>query len=328
MQGISPVSPGTYPPTRGFRDYGQSPFRVGGRQGAVKISSSHVSTQTPEALLARAGKSFHLAGKFLPPDRRQAATQLYAFCRGLDDLADETGDAGQIETIATALENNDTSSPLAALYLTLENPDPAPAIALTRALRDDTGPTQIAGERALLRYCHGVAGTVGLMMARVLGATEPAAAWHAIDLGIALQLTNIARDTREDADHGRRYLPATWLDLPPASIRRAPEHVHEAALRCLVLAEPYYASGLAGLAYLPPESRRGILIAAKVYREIGEELRRRGPHRTNDRVVVPAWRKATLVAQAFIAPAPWKNEMPAHDIALHRELDQLVGVHS
>ena len=283
---------------------------------------------TPEALLACAGKSFHLAGKFLPPDRRTAATQLYAFCRGLDDLADETGDAAQIETVATALENKDRSQPLAALYLTLENTDPAPAIALARALRDDTGPTLIPDERALLRYSHGVAGTVGLMMARVLGATDPAAAWHAIDLGIALQLTNIARDTREDADHARRYLPATWIDLPSTSIRSDPERVHQAALRCLSLAEPYYASGLAGLPYLPIKSRRGIRIAAQVYREIGEELRRRGPHRTTDRVIVPTWRKAILVAQSFLSPAPWSTPPPAHNAALHHHLDGLVGAHS
>lgn len=286
-----------------------------------------MSSPTPAELLARAGKSFHLAGRFLPPDRRAAATQLYAFCRGLDDLADETGDAKQIEAVAAALENHDTSNPLAALYLTLENPDPAPAIALARALRDDTGPTVIADERALLRYCHGVAGTVGLMMARVLGATDPAAAWHAIDLGIALQLTNIARDTREDADHERRYIPAAWLDLPPASIRRAPDRVHDAALRCLALAEPYYASGIAGLSYLPPESRRGILIAAKVYREIGEELRHQGPHRAADRVAVPTWRKAFLVAQSFTAPVPWTKPAPLHNALLHRALDGLVGVH-
>lgn len=283
---------------------------------------------TPEELLARAGKSFHLAGKFLPAERRRAATQLYAFCRGLDDLADETGDAAQIEAVAAALEKRDASHPLAGLFLTLEDPDPAPAIALVRALRDDTGPTEIPDERSLLRYCHGVAGTVGLMMARVLAATDPAAAWHAIDLGIALQLTNIARDTREDADHGRRYIPAAWLDLTPAAIRRSPEIVHQAALRCLALAEPYYASGIAGLVYLPPESRRGILVAARVYREIGEELRRRGPHRTEDRVVVPAWRKATLVAGAFLAASPWSSEKPAHDAALHRELDGLVGSHT
>ena len=98
---------------------------------------------TPEELLARAGKSFHLAGKFLPPERRAAATRLYAFCRGLDDLADETGDTAQIETVAKALESNDRSHPLAALYLALESPDPAPAVALARALRDDTGPTLI-----------------------------------------------------------------------------------------------------------------------------------------------------------------------------------------
>ncbi len=283
-------------------------------------------TRIPKELLARAGKSFHLAGKFLPHHRRAAATRLYAFCRALDDLADDNGDDVQLEIVATALENNDCSTPLAALYLTLEKQDPAPAIALARALRDDTGPTQIADERDLLRYCHGVAGTVGLMMARVLGATDPAAAWHAIDLGIALQLTNIARDTREDADHGRRYLPATWLDLPPGSIRRAPERVHQAALRCLSLAEPYYASGLAGLTYLPRESRRGILIAAKIYREIGEELRRQGPHRRADRIVVPAWRKAALVARSYLVRPPWSSPAFTHNPLLHQHLTGLVGI--
>ena len=283
---------------------------------------------TPAELLARAGKSFHLAGKFLPPEQRQAATQLYAFCRGLDDLADETGDAAQIEAVADALEKNDPTHPLAALYLTLDTTDPAPAIALARALRDDTGPRQIADESALLRYCHGVAGTVGLMMARVLGATAPAAAWHAIDLGIALQLTNIARDTREDADHGRRYLPTSWLDIPPESMRQESERVHQSALRCLSLAELYYASGITGMAYLPPESRRGILIAAKVYREIGEELRRRGPHRIEDRVSVPAWRKLTLVASVIFSPVSGPKETPEHDIILHRELNGLVGAHA
>lgn len=282
----------------------------------------------PEALLAAAGKSFHLAAKFLPRNRRRAATRLYAFCRGLDDLADETGDAAQIGRIAAALETKDRSHPVAALFLEADDPDTAPAIALAHALRDDTGPSQLVDERALLRYCHGVAGTVGLMMARVLGATAPAAAWHAIDLGIALQLTNIARDTREDADRGRRYLPATWIDLPPASIRRFPREVHRAVLRCLHLADTYYASGIGGLVHLPAESRRGILIAATVYREIGMELRRRGPHRRQDRVVVPAWRKALLVARALATRFPSATRVPpSHDKALHNDLDGLVGVH-
>lgn len=282
---------------------------------------------SPEAILARAGKSFYLASKFLPRDRRAAATQLYAFCRGLDDLADETGDAARIEAVATALENRDTSNPLAALYLALRLPEVGPAIALARALRDDTGPTLLGDEAALLRYSHGVAGTVGLLMAKVLGANEPSAAWHAIDLGIALQLSNIARDTREDAAHGRRYLPATWVDLPPEKIRRCTEATHRAALKCLALAESYYASGMAGLIYLPPESRRGILIAAKVYREIGMELRRKGPHRLQDRVIVPTWRKAILVAQAYFTRPSWRNPPAPHNAALHQHLTHLVGVH-
>lgn len=281
--------------------------------------------ENPEALLARAGRSFYLAGKFLPATRRDAATRLYAFCRELDDLADETGDAAQIEAVAAALENNDHSHPLAALYFSLGAVDAVPAITLARALRDDTGSIQIPDERALLRYCHGVAGTVGLMMARVLGATDPAAARHAVDLGIALQLTNIARDTREDAGLQRRYIPATWLDLPPESIREHPEETHRAALRCLSLAEPYYSSGFAGLAYLPPESRRGILIAGRVYHEIGVELTRKGQHRAADRVIVPFRRKACLIVQSYLSRPPWGDSKPTHDRALHQHLDGLVG---
>lgn len=281
--------------------------------------------QKPEEILARAGRSFHLAGKFLPANRRDASTRLYAFCRELDDLADETGDAEQIEAVAAALENNDRSHPLAALYFSLGAVDAVPAITLARALRDDTGPISIPDERALMRYCHGVAGTVGLMMARVLGATDPAAAPHAVDLGIALQLTNLARDTREDASLRRRYLPATWLDLPPESVRDHPEESHHAALLCLSLAEPYYSSGFAGLAYLPPECRQGILIAGRVYCEIGAELRRKGPHRVADRVTVPRRRKALLIVQSYLSRRPWMERPPPHDSALHRHLEGLVG---
>ena len=292
----------------------------------VEALDSPFSMQaSPEEMLARAGRSFYLAGKFLPADRRDAATRLYAFCRELDDLADECGDAGQIEAVAAAIEKGDPSHPLAALYFSLGAVDPLPAITLARALRDDTGPVEIPDERALLRYCHGVAGTVGLMMARVLGVTDPAAAWHAVDLGIALQLTNIARDIREDADLQRRYVPGTWLGLPPAAIRGNPVMVHHAALRCLELAEPYYTSGLAGLSYLPANCRRGILIAGTVYHEIGQELRRKGPHRAADRVVVPFRRKASLIARSYLREPPWIAGALPHARALHYHLEGLVG---
>jgi phytoene synthase len=111
-------------------------------------------------------------------------------------------------------------------------------------------------------------------------------------------------------------------------IHQSPLEVHHAALRCLSLAEPYYSSGLAGLTYLPPESRRGILIAAKVYREIGEELRRQGPCPNADRIIVPAWRKAAVVARAFTTPSPWTTPVSPHDKTLHRHLDGLVGIHA
>lgn len=281
-----------------------------------------------EDLLARYGKSFHLAGKFLPLEKRQAATQLYSFCRGLDDLADETGDADQIEAVAMAIERNEQSNALARLYLSLGHPDPVPAITLARALRDDTGSRSLPDEQALLRYCHGVAGTVGIMMARVLGASNPAAVWHATDLGIALQLTNIARDVFEDADHHRRYIPASWLDVSPGLIRSVREEAHRASLQCLALAEKYYASGLDGLVYLPGECRQAILIAARVYGEIGIELRRKGPHRMVDRVLVPRWRKVAIVAKCYFDRSSWSKPTKPHDPSLHHYLAGLVGTHT
>lgn len=98
--------------------------------------------------------------------------------------------------------------------------------------------------------------------------------------------------------------------------------------RCLSLAEPYYSSGFAGLAYLPPECRRGILSAGRVYHEIGGELTRKGQHRTADRVVVPFRRKAFLIAKSYITRPPWSSLKPAHDRALHLHFDGLVGTYS
>ena len=118
-------------------------------------------------------------------------------------------------------------------------------------------------------------------MCDVLDCDDEQALGHAIDLGIAMQLTNIARDVLEDAEMGRRYLPASWVgDLAPEQIvvlAKTPNDdaavtVTNAVSRLLTLADAYYKSGIAGLSYLPLRAHISIAVAALVYRQIGVQL--------------------------------------------------------
>ena len=128
-------------------------------------------------------------------------------------------------------------------------------IALVDGLLMDQHPVRVDDEAGLVRYCYHVAGTVGLMMCHILDARSSDAYAFAIDLGIAMQLTNISRDVLEDARMGRRYLPAAWVgDITPDEIvaaaaghnDRVRAQVTTGVARALNLAEQYYASGIRG----------------------------------------------------------------------------------
>jgi phytoene synthase len=136
----------------------------------------------------------------------------------------------------------------------------------------------------VMAYCWHVAGVVGVMMARVMGVTDPEVLRRAQDLGLAFQLTNIARDVIEDAEDGRVYLPSEWLVeaglAPTAEAVADPANrpvVHEVTKRLLAVAEPYYDSARDGLRGLPFRSSMAIAAARGVYREIGRKVIRRGP---------------------------------------------------
>ncbi len=182
------------------------------------------------------------------------------------------------------------------------------ALRLTRALAADAGPCRIASEAALLEYAFGVAGTVGIMMCRILRA-PPEAAQAAADLGIAMQLTNIARDVREDLGRDRVYLPASWIG--PSAVEQAlaggdPAPLVAATHRLLALAEQHYASGDSGLGYLAWRARVSILAARLCYREIGQVVARDVPLSWQRRAVVPASRKARLVAEAITGASSFR----------------------
>jgi phytoene synthase len=161
---------------------------------------------TPDESLAQNGESFHWAKRFLGHKMGTEAAKLYAFCRLLDDMADgdiENGPARLVNIRAALLEGDTNADPALKSFAPLmeDQEFPLPVlIALIDGLLDDQREEVIiSSESELLRYAYRVAGTVGLLMCHVLDCHDPDAKAHAIDLGIAMQLTNIARDVLEDA---------------------------------------------------------------------------------------------------------------------------------
>ena len=242
----------------------------------------------PEQILATSGESFFWARRFLGRKMGHDAAVLYSFCRVLDDMADGDIPDGpaHLRQIQSLLKQGEwTQHPVLKHHAPLVEAYRLPHDvigSLVEGLMDDQAPqVLIKDEASLIQYAYKVAGTVGLLMCNILNNEDPRAKAHAVDLGIAMQLTNIARDVVEDAKMGRRYLPGEWVNhLSPEDIVLASKdpQSHEGTLitlaveRLLELAEVYYASGRAGLSYLPLRAHFSIGVAAKVYRQIGRQL--------------------------------------------------------
>jgi phytoene synthase len=161
-------------------------------------------------------------------------------------------------------------------------------------------------EADLIRYCYHVAGAVGCMMAIVMGVApdDKETLRRASDLGTAFQLSNIARDVRDDHEAGRCYLPAQWLEshrIDPNDPLRASQRERLVALvaRICDLAERYEASAREGIARLPFRSRWAIHSAAGIYGRIGRRVAALGPAAWDERVVVPRRQKAMIMLSAF-----------------------------
>ncbi len=293
------------------------------------------------AVLRSHGRSFYFASRLLGSTYRSRAARLYAFCRYVDDLVDESSDqhnaANEIKQLKHSLQRGHSSKPCVmntiALMQELSMPF-APVESLISGVHSDLSTRMIKDEAELLHYAFEVAGTVGLMMCFILDVRDTNAWPFAIDLGIAMQLTNIARDVGEDAAKGRVYLPANWLGgLSAADVLnpnlKQQQTLQQATQRMLKLADVYYQSGLAGVGYLPPSARYGIVVAAKVYREIGEVVAEADYCSWNRRAVVPQSRKVYCASKALSHHAwrfltQWSSA--EHDPALHQDLQNCFGV--
>lgn len=292
------------------------------------------------SVLRKYGRTFHFASQLLGPRHAERAAVLYGFCRHVDNLADEAGEPqaamAALETVRQSLISGRAEDPWTAAMLSLKAATDmplAPALALLDGVQSDLFPVRVADEDSLLRYAYQVAGTVGVMMCAVLDVRDSRATPFAIDLGIAMQLTNIARDVGEDARMGRRYLPASWIGDVPAADIAAPDlalqhELRAATQRLLALADRYYASGEAGLAFLPLRARLAILSAARMYRAIGREIYAADYRSWDRRAVVGSVGKAGYTAQALLVFAfslRLHRRNAVHDATLQRALGPLAA---
>jgi phytoene synthase len=268
--------------------------------------------------IVKGSKSFSLASFFFGEAARQGSWQLYSWCRYCDDQIDNAITADDArrnleqlreKTRACFGSESQDEHPWSA-FQTLVHQYRIPskyALDLIRGMEWDASGRPIENQRELIDYCYCVAGTVGLMMCHVMGISSERALKNAVDLGIAMQLTNIARDFREDWQRGRCYLPKEWLSISPAELLHLHNRMDLKALsnRLLNLADSYYESGLQGLPALSWRAAWAVLIAAHVYRDIGHQVRQGGLEVFDSRVVVSRGRKIWLVLKASTQMIKW-----------------------
>ena len=229
------------------------------------------------------GKSFYWASFFLPKKNRIAASRLYSICRYLDDVADNSklDTSSQIKNIFNQIKENESSE--INIFFKKNNINLGILKDLIDGLISDQQNVRVTDEKELIDYSYKVAGTVGLMMLPIINTKDAEARKHAIDLGIAMQLTNIARDVYEDAKMNRLYLPKEWLgqvsvsDLIDNKLDDQKKRLIELSIKNLIeLSDKFYANGFSGMKFIPLRTRLAIFFAAKIYKGIGDKIKSGG----------------------------------------------------
>jgi len=249
----------------------------------------------------RVGRTLAIACRLLPRHLRCDVYRLYLVFRTLDDLVDDGDPAApaRISAVEAWCDGGEPSSRETEILADLGSRHPIPRAALRDfcgGMRDDLEAIPILTEADLDAYCYRVAGTVGVVMAAILGSRGNADA-EAAALGMAMQRTNILRDIDEDRAQGRSYIPSHTLTRfgTPEPGRR------EELLRDQIgRADALYDRGVAGIPRLR-SGRRAISAAAAMYREILRQIERDGYGRRAGRAVVPRRRKLLIAARRGVA---------------------------
>jgi 15-cis-phytoene synthase len=290
-----------------------------------------------EEIIQKGSKSFAAASRLFDAETRVSAHLLYAWCRHCDDVIDgqELGfrSAGPAthdpkseldklrQQTSDALAGKAMSTPVFQAFQAVMTRHDIPArhaFELLDGFAMDVDGRRYRTIQDTLEYCYHVAGVVGVMMAMIMGARADATLDRASDLGLGFQLTNIARDVVEDAHAGRCYLPDTWLTEAGLTHATMAAPQNRAALflvarRLIDQAEHYYESSRFGISELPLRSGWAIGTARAVYREIGREVKRRGPG---------AWDSRVSTTRGQKLAAAWAGGVTAIDARTRGQLRQ------
>lgn len=293
---------------------------------------------------ANKAKTFSLASRVFSSQLMQDTAVVYSFCRLVDDIVDESTNMGEamqdLENLRLELRGAREARPLIESFLHVAQKYHMPIeypLELIDGVAKDSQVVRVRDESELVRYCYGVASTVGLMMCSVLGARHREALPFAVDLGVAMQMTNICRDVKEDALNDRIYVPQEWLsvqDFTPAQILNADSNskLRMAVKKTLHLADRYYQSSEKGLCFLPLRARFGVFLASRLYRQIGVKLLGNGGDPTSGRTVLSKFEKTTLALRFFceflFRGCFSLSSKKAHEKELHTHLKGLSGANS
>lgn len=293
--------------------------------------------ETCRALIRSGSLSFHAASRLLPARVRDPALALYAFCRVADDEVDEGADkAAAVLRLGARLDliyagrprQNPVDRAFAAVVEGFEMPRALPE-ALLEGLAWDAAGRRYDSLAELKSYAARVASAVGAMMCVLMRTRDADALARACDLGLAMQLTNIARDVGEDARAGRLFLPRDWLaaeGIGEAEFLAAPAPlpgIRRATARLLAEADRLYWRAGSGVRRLPFDCRAGILAAGHVYAAIGSEIARAGHDGVTRRARTSGARKLALLglsglqagAGAVLPAAPRLHAAPEPEVA-------------
>ncbi|CCE02280.1 phytoene/squalene synthase family protein [Bradyrhizobium sp. STM 3809] len=277
-----------------------------------------------ESVIRTGSKSFAAASKLFDARTRASVHLLYAWCRHCDDVIDgqdlgirsdgsaPSAPAGTLQMLrdrtTQALEGAPMREPVFQGLQRVVQEHAIPhhhVFELLDGFAMDVDGREYESLSDTLDYCYHVAGVVGVMMSAIMGAREDATLDRAADLGIALQLTNIARDVIEDAQAGRIYLPRQWLreaGVPVADVA-APQHrqaVFRVVARLLDVAEQFYEASEAGIARLPVRCAWAVETARVVYRQIGREVMKRGPGAWEERIATSSAQKLGAIGRSAL----------------------------
>ena len=291
--------------------------------GAAALTIAPVVEADCRRRIAAGSKSFALAAHLLPRRSRRGALVTYAWCRRADDAIDHAPPAArpaalaalrrELELLAAGVATGDAAlDAFGTVTRATGMPYHYPR-ELLAGMRMDLAQPTYDDLRSLLHYCYRVAGTVGLMMAHVMGLRHDGALHAAARLGMAMQLTNICRDVAEDWDLGRLYLPRTFLE--PAQLGHLPallggpfpaaarDPLRPVVTRLLQLSARFYHAAEQGFPALPWRAALSIRAARGIYAAIGGRIQAAGCDVTAGRAVVPLASKLWATAEAAWAAA-------------------------